>query len=142
MKIKRPLLLAGIGYGIIIAVTISLQIWALNKALILSDDGWFACLLRDHPKDISTQYHLLFGGVLRENLLASRAFAYVLKILSIFVLSLGAVYFKASLQKNNAMNFKYIFWAFSFLFVGQMDLGQTSLNYASLTLFIIELSLV
>lgn len=128
-------------YGCLVVVVIAmlLQIWALNKGLILSDAGWFACLLRDHPKDLVTQFQLLFGAIIGKDILASRVLAFGLRVLGAIILSIGAVKYIYSYRKHVEKH--TLLAAFCFIYVGQIGLGVNTLEYSTLSLVIGESAL-
>ena len=128
-----------LGCTFIVATAMCLQAWGLNKGLILSDEGWFACLLKDHPKNLATQFQLLFGGLFGTRLLASRVLAFLLKLLGAVMLSLGAACFVKS--EKEKVSSKAFGTALLFVFIGQIGLGPISLNYVTLSLIITEIAL-
>ena len=120
-------------------VAIGVQVWALNKGFIMSDEGWFSCLLKGRPTNLVTQFHLLFGGIFTTNLLAARVLAYVLKLVGALILSWGAYKYSLMTQKELPIKKEYLLFVFFAIF-GQLTLGPISLNYTLLALVMAELS--
>lgn len=128
-------------FAITTLITLSVQFWALNKGLIMSDDGWFACLLRDQPTNLVTQYHLLFGNLFHNSIYAQRLFAFVVKVISIIVLSWGMTTFYLSSKTSEFNRITLFVFFFCIIVLGQMTLGPLSVSYAYLSLFVVESSL-
>lgn len=133
--------LVSILYVILAIVILILNFWLLNKGLIMSDEGWYLCLLRDLPVDCSTQFFFLFNNVFHNNIYAIRVTCYALRILSSMVFALGL--YKYAKYNNEFINNNICYIVMlAFVIFGQMKIIATpSLNYITLNVIVSELSI-
>lgn len=122
-------------YAIVSIIVLIAQFWALNKGLIFSDEAWYACLLRDQPTGLATQFNLLFKNVFNGDLYSNRLCAYLIRLLGSIVLSIGIYIYDNNIIKSGKSYWQYLF----FIIIGQMVLGPISINYLHLSLIIGEI---
>jgi len=96
-KINSNVYLTSIGCVAVVLLLVS-RFWALDKGLILSDDGWYLTLIRDNPKDpMSTRFFKIFQFGVQNDFYKLRLICYVLQILSLFLFGYSIYYYKKSI---------------------------------------------
>ena len=64
--------------------------WALDRGVAAADEGYFLCVLREQPMmGMASQYHLLFGNIFNNDILATRILMYLIRIGGYIVLAWG-----------------------------------------------------
>ena len=135
-------------YAIVALIGLVVNWLILDKCLVMSDDAWYLCLLRDLPEGLTSSGHLLFGNIFNNNIYAIRTACYVLNVISGFVFAIGLFCFAGerncfSLGKNYRRNvlFNILLWSFV-IFAGQLRIVTCpSFNYITINQIIMQLSL-
>ena len=129
-------------FGIIVMLSVLVATFlALPNNLVISDEGWYLCLLRDTPQSGATRFHLLFHNVFKNNIYAIRLTCWLFQLFGSLVLSWGITLLLCLYCKNIKVYLLYLF-VLCTLYFGQMNLTSCpSINYITLNKVFAELGI-
>ncbi len=127
-------------------IIIVLTLNGLDQGFILSDDGWYATLLRDIPQQsLATQFFVLYDKAFLNDILSYRVANYTISLLSYFYLAFG--FYKILSHFGYANSIKSVgiifVWLISFSFIHEpintpnyINMNEICVNLALASLLI------
>ncbi len=115
---------------------LALKLYFLNTSFILSDDAWYAVLLRDRPSQaLVSQFYYLYGSVFGGDILSYRLLHVISYLLSLSVLSLALTQFFSEKGIGKAVLAFSLFLSFTFYEQGclapsYLNMNSVAVNFA------------
>jgi len=135
-------------YVIVAIVGVAINFWTFNKCMVMADDAWYLCLMRELPSGINSSGHLLLFNVFNDNIFVIRIACYILNIIAGGVFALGLYlysesWFVSDREKNSRP--RMLIWVLLWLFVilaGQLRvITCPSFNYITMNQIVTQFSL-
>ena len=135
-------------YVIVAIIGIAINFWTFDKCMVMADDAWYLCLMRELPSGINSSGHLLLFNVFNDNIYVIRIACYILNIIAGGVFALGLYFYSErwlvpDRWKNSSP--RMLMWVLLWLFVifaGQLRvITCPSFNYITMNQIVTQFSL-